>query len=141
MPMPVAPEFPLRIFFDGACPVCAREIAWYLRKDRDGRLEPVDISAADFDPQPYGVPRGEFLYELHAIDRAGNVFRGVEAFRAIWQAFPSVTTYRLLSGILGLPVVNTLARFGYKVFARLRPQLPGRKDKCAAGTCRIGKEE
>ena len=141
MPMPVSPEFPLRIFFDGACPVCAREIAWYLRKDRAGRLEPVDISDAEFDAQPYGISQGEFLYELHVIDRAGHVFRGVEAFRAIWRAFPSSTTYRLLGEVLGLPVVNPLARLGYKVFARLRPQFPGRKSKCAAGTCRIGRAE
>lgn len=141
MPMTISPEFPLRVFYDGACPVCSREIACYLRKDREGRLLPVDISAAEFDPQPYGISRQEFLHELHVIDRAGKVFRGVAAFRAIWQAFPSSAAYRLLSSFVGLPVVNQFARLGYSAFARLRPRLPGRRTGCAKDRCRAGKED
>lgn len=141
MPLPVSPEFPLRVFYDGACPVCSREIAGYLRKDCEGRLLPVDISAAEFDPRPFGISRQEFLNELHVIDRTGKVFRGIDAFRAIWRAFPSSGAYRLLDGLVGLPVVNLFARLGYKVFARLRPRLPGRKADCTRDRCRVGKED
>ena len=43
------PEFPIRIFYDGACIVCATEIEHYLRKDRDGRLVAMDNLAFFFD--------------------------------------------------------------------------------------------
>jgi len=71
-----SPRFPLQVFFDGACPICSREINHYRRQDRQGRLEPIDISAPDFDPRRYGIPLEAFMAELHAIDQAGTVYRG-----------------------------------------------------------------
>ena len=133
------PQFPLRVFYDGACVVCAGEVEQYRRRDRAGRLELVDISATGFDPLPYGIPLQAFQYELHVIDHGGTVYRGVDAFRAIWQAFPEVRWFRLLAGLVALPVINPLARFGYRVFARLRPYLPKRRATCATGNCRIGR--
>jgi predicted DCC family thiol-disulfide oxidoreductase YuxK len=137
--MPVSPKFPLRIFFDGACPLCSREIEHYRRRDRANRLVPVDISDPAFDPRPYGIPLQAFTYELHAIDDCGETYRGVEAFRAIWQAFPDSTGYRLLSAVVALPLINPLARIGYRGFARLRPHLPGRRNDCTESACRTGK--
>ena len=133
------PHYPLRVFYDGACPVCSREIAHYLRRDHQGKLLAVDISAADFDPQSYRIPLPSFLAELHAIDQAGTVYRGVAAFRAIWLAFPDVPHYRWLAVLLQLPLINPCARLGYRLFARFRAHLPGRRDACAVGTCRIGR--
>ena len=75
------------------------------------------------------------MAELHAIDRAGTVYRGVAAFRAIWQAFPKKTTYRFMARLLGLPLVEPLADVAYRLFARLRPHLPGRKAGCDSGSC------
>ena len=137
--MPASPHFPLRVFYDGACPVCSREIEHYRRQDRAGRLVPIDISAAAFDPEPFGIPLSAFMYELHGIDQVGQVYRGIEAFRAIWRAFPNSTGYRALATLVSLPVINPLARLGYRVFARLRPYLPGRRERCDIGTCRIGR--
>ncbi len=136
--MASSPSFPLRVFYDGACPLCSREIEHYHRRDRQGWIVPVDISAPDFDPAPFDIPLASFMHELHAIDRLGEVYRGVDAFRAIWQAFPDVGLYRALAVIVALPVVNPLARLGYRGFARMRPYLPGRRAACAAGHCRIG---
>lgn len=137
--MPEKPAFPLRVFYDGACSVCSREIEHYARLDREGRLIPMDISAADFDPQPYGISLERFMDELHAIDAQGRVYRGVESFWAIWQAFPNSTLFGLLGRVIRLPLINPLARLGYRIFARMRPYLPKRKRDCASGSCRIGK--
>jgi predicted DCC family thiol-disulfide oxidoreductase YuxK len=139
--MPEKPDFPIQVFFDGACVVCSREIAHYVRMDQEQRLIPIDISHSDFDPKPYGITLDDFMYELHVIDQRGRVYRGVEGFWAIWQAFPSSTALGLLGSLITLPLVNPLARLSYKVFARLRPFLPKHKDLCESGTCRIGKRK
>ena len=139
--MTSSPAFPLRILYDGACPICSREIEHYRRRDRAGRLLPVDISAPGFDPAPYGLALPALMAELHVIDRRGTVYRGIEAFAAIWRAFPERPFYRLLAIVVAWPVVNPLARLGYRWFARLRPRLPGRKGSCEAGSCRIGGDE
>lgn len=134
------PDFPLRVFYDGACPVCAAEIEHYGRRDREKKLVPVDISSSDFAAAAYGIPLADFLYQLHAIDRRGRVYRGVDAFWAIWQAFPASTLYGFLGSLVVLPGVNGLARLCYRGFARIRTVLPKRKSSCATGSCRIGKD-
>lgn len=136
--MTAVPVYPLKVFFDGACGVCAAEMTAYRRKEHGGRLEFVDVSAPGFDPVPYGIPRAAFMYELHAIDGDAQVYRGVDAFRAIWRAFPASTRYGLLGTLVSLPGVHSLARLGYWSFARIRKFLPKRDDACRDGSCRIG---
>ncbi|ABB30427.1 putative thiol-disulfide oxidoreductase DCC [Geobacter metallireducens RCH3] len=139
--MPVPPEFPLSVFYDGSCSVCATEMEAYMRKEHGGRLLFVDISAPSFDPTPYGITLDAFMYQMHAIDRTGRVYLSVEAFWAIWQAFPASTLYGFLGALVMLPGVNLLARAGYRGFARIRKYLPRRRETCAGGSCRIGQRE
>ena len=138
--MLAAPQFPLRVFYDGACAVCAGEIEHYRRRDQAGRLVPIDISAADFDPHLSGIPLPALMYELHAIDRQGTIYRGVDAFWAIWQAFPASPLFWLLGRLVTLPLLRPLARLGYRGFARIRPYLPKRQSACLSGSCRIGRK-
>jgi predicted DCC family thiol-disulfide oxidoreductase YuxK len=137
--MSAPPQFPLRVFYDGACAVCAREIEHYLRRDQAGRLVPIDISAADFDPHPCGIPLSALMFELHVIDRQGTIYRGVDAFWAIWQAFPATPLFWLLGRLVTLPLLRPLARLGYRAFARIRRYLPKRRSACPTGSCRLGR--
>jgi predicted DCC family thiol-disulfide oxidoreductase YuxK len=76
------------------------------------------------------------MHQLHAIDQDGQIFKGVDSFRAIWQAFPASTGYGIMGRIIQLPLVNRLARIGYWLFARIRPYLP-KRHQCHNGTCSI----
>lgn len=134
---PNTPRFPVKVFFDGSCSVCATEIEHYMSLEHTGKILAVDISADDFDPKPYQITRDAFMHELHVIDHEGNVYRGVEAFLAIWQAFPDLTMYRVMGAMLGLPVVNPVSHLLYKGFAAIRPYLPKRKSCCTNGICRM----
>lgn len=124
------------MFYDGSCIVCATEIEHYLRKDHGGKLVAVDISRPGFDPKPYQVSLADFMHQLHAIDQDGQIFKGVDSFRAIWQAFPTSTLYGIMGRVIQLPLVNLLARIGYWLFARIRPYLP-KRNQCDSGTCSI----
>ena len=132
-------SFPLRVFYDGSCAICAAEIGHYCRQDRRGRLLAVDISAPDFDPAPFGLPLAAFFHELQVIDHQGERYRGVEAFWAIWQAFPEQRGYRLLARVIHWPLVLPLARLLYWAFARSRRYLPKRRSGCSDGSCRLGR--
>ncbi len=137
--MPSKPDFPLYVFYDGSCAVCASEIEHYQRLDRENRLILENIALPGFIAAAHGISREDFLYQLHVIDNGGRVYRGVEAFWAIWQAFPSSTLYGLLGTAIMLPLVNPLARLCYRCFARIRGYLPKRQDVCDSGSCRLGK--
>jgi predicted DCC family thiol-disulfide oxidoreductase YuxK len=134
------PVYPLQVFFDGSCSVCAAKMELIRRKDHAGRLHFVDISLPGFDPSPYGITLAAFMHEMHAIDRKNQVYRGVEAFRVIWQAFPASTWYGLLGTLATLPGVNILARSAYWCFARFRIFLPKNRAACEDGSCRLGKD-
>jgi predicted DCC family thiol-disulfide oxidoreductase YuxK len=133
------PEFPVRVFYDGNCSVCSAEIEHYLRKDQNSRLVGVDISSHDFNPALYNIPVADFMYELHVIDNSGYVYRGVESFWAIWQAFPASTLYGFLGSVVTAPLLNLAARLLYKGFARVRQYLPKKHD-CKNGSCSYGKK-
>jgi predicted DCC family thiol-disulfide oxidoreductase YuxK len=139
--MPKTPAFPITVFYDGACIVCSTEIEQYRRQDRVGRLTLVDISTTEFKPERYGISLQEFMFELHVIDNEGTVFKGIEGFWAIWQAFPASTLYGLLGTIITMPLVNPLARLAYRGFARIRRYLPKRHKNCENGSCRIGRQD
>ncbi|HKI52138.1 MAG TPA: DUF393 domain-containing protein [Geothermobacteraceae bacterium] len=131
--MPGSPIFPLQVLYDGGCSVCAAAIKGYARRQGGEQLLLVDITAADFDPESFGLSRDELLYQLHAIDRAGTIYRGVEALRAIWLAFPPGTLNGLLGRLLSFAPLRPPARLGYWCFARLRRFLPQPKSVCKIG--------
>ncbi len=131
--------YPLRIFYDGSCPLCVAKMGYYRHQEHTGRLVFVDISGPAFDPTPYGIPLAAFMYELHAIDDAGTVLRGVDAFVAIWQALPHTTWYGLLGFLVNLPAVHSAARLVYRAIAGTRRYLPPRPGPCGNDSCRNGK--
>lgn len=122
--------FPLTVFYDGSCPVCSREISHYRALSRDGRLNFVDISAESFDAADWGMDQAALMKAMHVKDAAGQLYLGVDAFRALWLGLPGLR-YRSLSQVLGLPGLHMLAVLGYRIFARYRHLLsrPLRRDK------------
>jgi predicted DCC family thiol-disulfide oxidoreductase YuxK len=139
--MPNFPAYPLQIFYDGSCSVCTAKMAVYQGKEHDGRLLFIDVSSLDFDPAPYGISLEAFLYELHAIDGNKRVYRGVNALRAIWQAFPGSSFYGLLVALITCPGINQLAQLAYWSFARMRRFLPQSHARCSKGHCGIGSDK
>ena len=99
----------------------------------------MDISAREFDPAPLEITLDELMYQMHVIDQRGRVYRNIEAFWAIWQAFPASSLYGFLGALINLPLINPVARLCYRGFARIRRYLPKRGDDCSTGACRIGK--
>lgn len=122
-------NYPLTIFYDGACGVCRTEITHY-RSIADQRVEFVDINGPDFEAEAYGKTANEFQAKMHARDADGQYYTGVEAFRRLWAVLPS-PLYPLLSSLVGLPGIHFACRIGYAVFARYRHLLPSsRSDSC-----------
>lgn len=119
----ISPDYPLTIFYDGSCPVCAREMAFYRSRVSTARMIFVDISRPDFDAAIYGRWRQDFMAALHVMDAGERFFVGVDAFRALWLAMPG-RLYPFLARLTGLPGVHLLARGGYRLFARWRHLLP-----------------
>jgi predicted DCC family thiol-disulfide oxidoreductase YuxK len=125
-------SYPLTIFFDGACPICNREIALMKRLDRRRQLEFCDFSAKEYDGASSGFAAADLATVIHARWVDGSVITGVEVFRAMWEA----VGLGVLSRLSRLSLVEPLVLKAYAWFARNRMRLTGRSHVCAEESCR-----
>jgi predicted DCC family thiol-disulfide oxidoreductase YuxK len=125
---------PFKLFYDGECPICRREVAWLKRRDRAGNLELQDIAVLGFDPARYGLTREEIMRVLHGVRPDGVVIRGMEAVR---EAYRAVGLGWLLVPTR-LPGLSALSDFFYGWFARNRRAL-GRllEPNCSDEQCMV----
>jgi 3-demethoxyubiquinol 3-hydroxylase len=104
------------VFFDGACPVCTREIDVY-RKSRGGESV-AWIDAARCDRQQLcGLDRDAALARLHVRLCDGTMVSGAAAFAAIWQQLPA---FGRAARLARLPGVLPILELGYRGFLRMR---------------------
>ena len=122
----VLPGCAVEIFFDGDCPLCRREIAFFRHRDQANRICFTDISTADFDAAAYGSTYDDFMTEIKGRLPDGTWITGVEVFRQIYTALG----WRRLAGLTRLPLIAPTLVLGYRLFAKNRLRLTGR---CAAG--------
>ena len=125
-------RYPLTVFFDGACPICAREIALMKRLDRKRQLALCDFSRPDYDAASIGFAPSELGRVIHARWADGSVITGVEVFRAMWEA----VGLGLLATLSRLSIVEPLVLRAYAWFARNRLRLTGRSHACTGDVCR-----
>jgi predicted DCC family thiol-disulfide oxidoreductase YuxK len=125
-------QYPLTVFFDGACPICTREIALMRRLDRRRQLDFCDFSAQEYDVASRGFSIEDLGTVIHARWADGSVITGVEVFRAMWEA----VGLGFLARLSRLALVEPLALNAYAWFARNRLRLTGRSHACIGDVCR-----
>ncbi len=125
-------SYPLTVFFDGACPICDREIALMRWLDRHRRLVLCDFSRADYDPTCIDISPAELGRIIHARWGDGTVITGVDVFRAMWEA----VGLGFLARLTRLSLVEPLVVNAYAWFARNRLRLTGRSNTCAESACK-----
>lgn len=107
------------VYFDGACPLCRREIGLLQRLDRKNRLLFKDISppqAASFCPLPQEV----MLARFHVRRADGVMFDGAAAYLTAYAQIPGLGWLgRLVRWPATLRVLDRL----YALFLRQRPKL------------------
>jgi predicted DCC family thiol-disulfide oxidoreductase YuxK len=118
----------LTVLYDGACPLCCREVRLLRRRDQQHngnspRLAFVDIDAANYVPADYaGIDYRQAMGRIHAIGSTGEVVRDLAVFR---QAYALVGLGWLLAPS-GWPLLNRLADALYGLWALWRLPITGR---------------
>ncbi len=123
----------IRILFDGDCPLCRREIGMLERMDAGrGRIGFEDIAAPDFDASVYGLEQRAVHERIHGLLADDSVVEGVEVFR---RAYSAVGLGWLVAPTRW-PILRAVFDALYRVFARNRLRITGRRLECEGGSCR-----
>ena len=112
----------LTVLYDGACPLCRREISVYrnlqpLRSDSPVCFADVSDAAVSLPP---GTTREQLLARFHVTGRDGELLSGAQAFLTLWSALPG---WRWLAFAGRLPGASGLMERMYRLFLRFRPVL------------------
>lgn len=118
----VANPPPLTVLYDGACPLCRREIDVYRG------LQPLQSSSsvcfADVSdkatPLPAGTTREQLLARFHVLGSDGQLLSGAQAFLSLWALLPG---WRWLAWAGRLPGAAWVIERVYRLFLNLRPTL------------------
>jgi predicted DCC family thiol-disulfide oxidoreductase YuxK len=106
----------IKIWYDGSCPLCAREIAFMRKLDKRGAIAFIDvISNTEHCP----TDRAKLLARFHA-EEDGELLSGAAAFAAMWRAIPILRPVGLAARNRWLLAVLERA---YIFFLRHRPKL------------------
>lgn len=119
------------VWFDGACPLCIREIALMRRLDRRGAISFIDASREDGASEDASCPidRADLLAKFHAREN-GQLLSGAAAFAAMWRAILVLRPFGLLARRpWALKALDAL----YRRFLRVRPKLQKFVGRMAGG--------
>ena len=109
----------LTVLYDGACPLCRREINVYRNLRSDTTVCFADISDGS-QPLPAGTTRQQLLARFHVQRDSGELLSGAQAFLALWAVLPG---WRWLALLGRLPGLGWLMEHAYRLFLRGRPML------------------
>ncbi len=111
------------VLYDGACPLCQREIGVYRGLQPLAPVSFADISNPG-QPLPTALPAGttrqQLMARFHVLDSKGQLVSGARAFLLLWANMPG---WRWLAYLGRVPGVAGLMELAYRAFLRLRPTL------------------
>lgn len=114
----------LTVFYDGACPLCTREIAFYRRRRGAEGVQWIDVSQPGAEVEngevAPGLSRQDALARFHVRDTDGQLISGGVAFARLWQAFPA---FKPLGDLFRLRPFAWLLDRAYPLFLRFRPRI------------------
>jgi len=124
---------PMKIYYDGECPLCKKEMFFLKKRDRSNLLELVDISSPYFNPITLGKTKDQLMARIHGMLNENNLIEGVEVFR---QAYSRVGLGWLL-WITKIPVFKQIADLFYVLFAKYRIRIGNLFGRCDSGSCNL----
>lgn len=110
----------LTVYYDGACPICAREVGMYRSLKGAGSVKWVNLSKLPDGEISPGVTKKDALVRLHAIDHKGNIYVGGAAFATLWCMLPK---FRILGALCTRWPFRALLDRLYRLFLVVRPSL------------------
>lgn len=111
----------LKVYYDGLCMVCNKEITHYRKQAGSETIEFINICAPGFNAVAENLDPLQVHKVMHVRRLDGSLATRVEAFIEIWKTLPR---YKRLAKIAENSIVRSGLDLGYTCFAKIRPWLP-----------------
>lgn len=117
------------VFYDGACPLCRREINLYKKLSlRDGTsddIDWIDISKSKDELHSEGIIYEDAMRLIHIKDSSGVHQVGLDGVLTLWDKVPYFLHLSRL--IRRFPRFHPMLARSYEFLAKHRMKLPGRR--------------
>ena len=108
----------LTVYYDGACPVCSREIALYRRQLGAEHLVWVDAASCPEADLGNGLSRASALSRFHVRRADGELVDGMHGFAALWRSLPR---FAWVGRMASVGPITLLLDAAYRVSLWVRP--------------------
>ena len=122
----------LTIFYDGTCPLCAKEMKALTKRDTHQHIRIVDIYSEAFSDYPQ-IDAAKANTILHALDDYGNLLLGLDVTYRAWHLVGKGWLYAPLRW----PLIRPVADWLYLRFANNRYRI----SYWLTGTSRCGNDQ
>ena len=65
----------IKVFFDGSCKVCSKEISYYNKHDKNNKFNWIDLNSRSKDLKSLGISKDELMESLHIQLHNGRVIK------------------------------------------------------------------
>ena len=86
------------VYYDGECPVCQREIAYYQTQKGADQVQWVDAASCGENALGENLERSAALRRMHVRLPDGRLVSGAAAFVAMWETMPRWAWLARLAG-------------------------------------------
>lgn len=118
-----APAKSETVYFDGSCPLCSREIAFYKRARGADTIVWHDVSQVKDGSVAPDLEASAAMARFHVRRKDGRLVSGAAAFGHLWTALPG---FRLVGKIALFPPVTFILERLYRLFLPLRAAMLAR---------------
>lgn len=108
----------LTVYFDGSCPLCRREVAWYRKQRGADDIVWKDVSSAKQATLEKDLHPDDAMRRFHVRKSDGKLISGAIAFAELWRNLPA---FKLVGSFVGLPLIRNFAEMVYRLFLKVRP--------------------
>tara|TARA_B100000963_G_scaffold40529_1_gene30168 strand:- start:572 stop:907 length:336 start_codon:yes stop_codon:yes gene_type:complete len=107
----------IKVFYDGNCSICKKEINFYSKIDKDKHFDWVNIHNNAAKINNIGLTKKKLLSVLHIQTQDGSIIKGVDAFGLMWSKF---RYFKILSIAVKFKPIKVFVNFLYWLWLKTR---------------------
>ena len=120
----------ITVFFDGACPLCVREVQRWRSASFSCPVEWFDITGQEEALKERGINFRQAMLQLHTQTDDGKTYVSIDSYALLLK---QLSRWHWLGVLMSMPLIKPLLRWGYDGLTIVRLKSEGRYpiDDCA----------